>query len=196
MNSTEEAEASGTRQTIRSLRVGQLTNRILSASASLVAIAALATALYQAKVARDQAKAAVWPYLLVGNAGDEGYSRIAQNVGLGPAIIGAFEVQVNGHPVRTWREAADSMHIRLTGRSYASTTFRAGVVVPIGGRMDLVNLRDSADIRAFRAGLNANRLVTSVCYCSLYDDCWETEGMGRPRPVKACREDAKRAFVE
>src|SRR5437763_16990366 len=109
MNSTEEAEASGTRQTIRSLRVGELTNRILSASASIVAMAALATALYQAKVARDQARAAVWPYLLVGNAGDQGYSRIVQNVGLGPAIIGAFEVQVNGHPVTTWREAADSM---------------------------------------------------------------------------------------
>jgi hypothetical protein len=103
---------------------------------------------------------------------------------------------VNGHLVRSWREAADSMHVKLTGRGYASTSFSAGVVVPIGGRVDLVNLRDSADIRAFRAALNANELVTRVCYCSLYSDCWEAETMRKPKPVTACAEDPKRAFAE
>src|SRR6185312_8275917 len=106
MNSPEEGDASP-RQAVRALRLSEITNRIVSASATLIAIAALVTAVYQTKLARDQAHATVRPYLILGNSGNNGYSRIVQNVGLGPAIIGAFEVRVDGHPVKTWAEAAD-----------------------------------------------------------------------------------------
>jgi hypothetical protein len=194
---TDAGEGVPTRQVLRSLRLGAITNRIISASASLVALAALATAVYQTKLARDQAKAAVWPYLLVGNAGDQGYSRIVQNVGLGPAVIGAVEVRVNGHAVHTWHEAADSMHVKLSGRGYASTSFHGGMVVPVGGRIDLVNLRDTSDIRAFRAALGANTVETRICYCSLYGDCWDAaQAMMRPKAVKVCTQDPKAEFIE
>ena len=78
-----------------------VTNRIMSASATLIALVALGTGLYQAKLSREQAKASVWPYLISGNSGEAGYSRIVQNVGLGPAIIGAFEVHVDNVPMHS-----------------------------------------------------------------------------------------------
>jgi hypothetical protein len=62
------------------MRLDDITNRIVSASATIIAIAALATAVYQAKLSRAQAKASVWPYLLQGNAGNNGYASMRVSV--------------------------------------------------------------------------------------------------------------------
>src|SRR6185436_6664086 len=93
-------------------RIENITNRIVSASATIIAIIALVTGVYQAKLSRDQAKASVWPYLIQGNSGNNGYSRIVQNVGLGPAIIGGFEVLVDGKPAKDWADVAAKLNIR------------------------------------------------------------------------------------
>src|SRR3954469_4951475 len=114
------------------LKLSEITDRIMSASATIIALVALCTGLYQAKLSRDQAKASVWPYLIAGNSGENGYSRIVQNVGLGPAIIGAFEVRVDGKPVHSWKEMADSLHVPIRFTGTRSTTFRRGLVVPVG----------------------------------------------------------------
>lgn len=65
------------------ITLSDVTNRTMSASGTIIAMVALGTGLYQAKLSRDQAKAAVWPYLISGNSGENGYSRIVQN-GSGP----------------------------------------------------------------------------------------------------------------
>src|SRR4051812_537577 len=156
------------------VRIEDVTNRIVSASATLIALVALRTGLYQSKLMHDQAKAAVMPYLLQGNAGDHGYSRIVQNVGLGPAVIRAFEVRVDGRPLKNWKEVADSLHVTLSWRGHASTTFVPGLLIPAGSRIDLLELPDSNDIRTFRGAMK-ERLETWVCFCSLYGDCWENK---------------------
>jgi len=172
-------------QDVRRSRLEALTNRIVSGSATIIAIVALATAIYQSKLMRDQAKASVWPYLLVGNSGNNGYSRIVQNVGLGPAIIRSFEVTVNGKPVHRWKEAVDSMRVQLVWKNSTSTTFGPGIVVPTNSLIELLTLPDSTDARVFRSRVDA--LETLVCYCSLYGDCWQAGREGyEPRPVRAC----------
>jgi hypothetical protein len=175
--------------------IESITNRILSGSATIIAIIALATALYQARLSRDQAKASVWPYLVQGNSGNNGYSRIVQNVGLGPAVIRGFEVLVDGKPTRNWTDAAAKLGIRPTWRGKRSTTFRAGLVVPTGGLIELLNLPDTADERMIRGAID--HLQTWVCYCSLYGDCWESRSNDYdPKPIKACKDDPARRFVE
>ena len=177
------------------LRLSAITDRIVSASATLIAITALATGVYQAKLSRDQAKASVWPYLITGNSGENGYSRIVQNVGLGPAIIRAFEVYVDDRPVHSWKEVADSLHIALRFTGSRSTTFRRGLVVPVNSNIHLIELPDSNDVRLIRGQLS--HLKTVVCYCSLYGDCWELPSdIAEPRPVKICVDDPRRAFTQ
>jgi hypothetical protein len=100
-------------------RLFRMTNGVVSASASIVAVIALLTALYQAKLARDQAKASIWPYLIQGNSSNDGYARIVQNVGLGPALIRGFEVTVDEHIVKNWKEAAEA-RTRFGHRAEAS----------------------------------------------------------------------------
>lgn len=193
-NSPEEGDAPQTRQMLRGLRLSEITNRIVSASASLIAIAALATAVYQARLSRDQAKAAVLPYLILGNSGNNGYARIVQNVGLGPALIRAFEVTVDSVPVHTWKEVADSMHISLSWKGHRGTTFAPGLLVPAGATIDLIELPDSNDAKLFRAGVDTHHLTTWVCYCSVYGDCWEQSRYGAPKPTKVCNDVPSRRF--
>jgi hypothetical protein len=175
------------------LKLSEITDRIMSASATIIALVALGTGLYQAKLSREQAKAAVWPYLISGNSGENGFSRIVQNVGLGPAIIGAFEVHVDSTPMHSWKEVADSLHVPISFKNSRSTTFRKGLVVPIGANIHLIELPDSADIRQIRS--RVGHLRTYICYCSLYGDCWALDSdITTPDKVKSCTDDPVRAF--
>lgn len=175
------------------LKLAEITDRIMSASATIIALVALGTGLYQAKLSREQAKAAVWPYLISGNSGERGYSRMVQNVGLGPAIIGAFEVRVDSAPVHTWQEAAESLHVPIRFTGSKSTTFRRGFVLPVGMNIHLIELPDTSDIMLIRS--KVDHLHTLVCYCSLYGDCWRLDSdVAEPDKVKTCKDDPLRSF--
>jgi hypothetical protein len=180
-------------------RIGTLTNAIVSGSATLIALVALATGIYQAKLSRDQANAAVWPFLLQGNAWNAGYSRIIQNVGIGPARVMAFEVRIHDQPVRDWREVAESLRVQPSWRGVRRTTMRAGIVIPASTITDVLDLPDSSDARMMRAALAADpkALDTWICYCSIYGKCWAGRGAdAEPREVKSCQDDPARAFRE
>ena len=176
-------------------RIGTLTNAIVSGSATLIAIVALVVGMYQAKLSRDQANASVWPYLLQGNSDNNGYSRVIQNVGIGPARVRAFEIRVDGKIVHTWREVADSLHVALSWRGHRTTTMRAGVVIPPATLTEVLELPDTNDAKLFRVALASHKIQTWICYCSIYDRCWAGGGTDdEPKDVKSCREDPARAF--
>src|SRR5262245_31056304 len=134
------------------MKVGDITNSVVSASATIIALVALGTGIYQARLSHDQAKASVWPYLIQGNANNNGYSFVVQNVGVGPAIIRSFEVEVNGHVAKNWKDVASLMGITLNWQGKRSTTFRAGLVLPANSPIvELIELPDSGDARQFSA---------------------------------------------
>lgn len=175
------------------MRLNEITDRIMSASATLIAVVALATGVYQAKMSRDQAKASVWPYLISGSSANGGYARIVQNVGLGPAIIGGFAVRVDGKTMHSWPEVARALGVQISFRQARSTTFRPGLVVPTNTTVDLIQLPDSADMAAMFS--RAEHLETWICYCSLYHDCWELDGSAvAPRQTRGCVDDPATAF--
>jgi hypothetical protein len=177
------------------MRLDDITNRIVSASATIIAIAALGTAVYQAKLSRDQAKASAWPYLLQGNSGNNGYASIVQNLGVGPAKIEGFEVTVDSQPVKNWVQAAEAMGVKLSWNGHRTTSFHRGIVVPAGAVIDLLDLPDSTDARLFRS--RVDRVRVWVCYCSVYDDCWTVATkQDAPMKVKVCRDDPARKFTE
>jgi hypothetical protein len=177
------------------MRLDDITNRIVSASATLIAIAALATAVYQAKLSREQAKASVWPYLLQGNSGNNGYASIIQNLGVGPAKIETFEVMVDSQAVKNWAAAADAMGVKLSWKGHRTTSIHPGIVIPAGAVIDLLQLPDSNDAKLFRS--QVDRVRVSLCYCSVYKDCWTVATkQDAPVPVKVCRDDSARRFTE
>lgn len=174
---------------VRESRARALLDRALSASAGIVALCALGVSVYQAYVGRQQQKLAVWPYYAGGNSfpGDgKPYTYIVSNQGVGPMLVESVQLLVDGRPQPTWVAARRALGVpdaRVTRDIYS--TFRAGTVMLPGAERTIMET-EGAGARDFWAA-GQERLELRVCYCSLYDDCWTTQGGGRrPRPVRTC----------
>jgi hypothetical protein len=172
-------------------------DRWLSMAAGVGAICAVAISLYQAALAREQQRASAWPYLNQSNSYVLGqpYTRQVENQGVGPARVRSFEVLVDGRPVRTW----DAAVLALTGKANSGlvySSFGRGSVLPPGTTRMLLRLPPGDQARAFWVGAQT-RLETVVCYCSIYEECWQSESRAdEPVAVRACRHDSTTAFAE
>jgi hypothetical protein len=172
-------------------------DRWLSMAAGVGAICAVAISLYQAALAREQQRASAWPYLNQSNSYVLGqpYTRQVENQGVGPARVRSFEVLVDGRPVRTW----DAAVLALTGKANPGlvySSFGRGSVLPPGTTRMLLRLPSGDQARAFWVGAQT-RLETVVCYCSIYEECWQSESRAdEPVAVRACRHDSRTAFAD
>jgi hypothetical protein len=170
-------------------------DRWLSLAAGAGAIFAVAVSLYQANLARAQLRASAWPYLGQSNSYVPGqpYTREVTNEGVGPARIRAFTVLVDGKPVRTWGEVVRT----LTGAPDSGIVYSSlgrGSVIPPGTARTLLRLPPG--VQAARVWSEAQtRLETVICYCSIYDECWEASSeRDEPEAVRTCAADSAGAF--
>lgn len=166
---------------------------IVSVSAVVIGVCALAVSLYEAQLMRAQQRASVLPILELSRSHYTNQERTdnwrlllqVENVGIGPAKIVDFVVTVDGAPKKTW---GDAMEALLGG----DARVRYGVST-IGGRtipadrnvtmFDLSNTELTPDlVREF------DRLDFKACYCSVFDECWTTaySSIGGTQPVAAC----------
>lgn len=170
-------------------------DRVLSICAGIAAITAVAVSLYQAALAREQLRASAWPYISQANAFVAGqpYLRTVTNEGVGPARVRAFEVRVDGHPVRTWNDAVRA----LTGAGEPALVYSSlgrGSVLPPGAARNVLTLPPGPHAQTFWERAQT-RLRTIVCYCSVYDECWRADSEeDEPRAVRACTVDSATAF--
>lgn len=162
--------------------------RLLSLVVGVAAIVAALVALYQATLARAQARTAAWPYLGQGNslAGYKSpYTRTVANQGVGPARVRHVRVEVDGRPVPTW----DAAVLALTGsapKGYEYSEIGVGSVLSPGVVDTLLTLPSGPQAIAFWRAAPA-RLTVAICYCSVYDECWVAEDRrADPRPVHGC----------
>ena len=170
-------------------------DRWLSIAAGIGAICAVAISVYQAALAREQQRASAWPYLNQSNSYVTGqpYTRQVENQGVGPARIRSFEVLVDGRPVDNWSDAVRA----LTGQPDSGlvyTSFGRGSVLPPGTVRTLLQLPPGNQARLFWDGAQT-RLETVICYCSIYDECWQADTRAKePVEVRSCRHNSRTAF--
>jgi hypothetical protein len=176
-------------------KLSDLTNRIVSSSASLVAVIALGTSLYEARLNREQQRASVWPYVTQANAGTftAHYARTVHNAGIGPAKIRSFQIWVGGRPRHGWREVFDAVRTPVSGTGYVTSGLVRGMVLSAGETVEVLTISDSAGAVAFAQKLKD--VDTRLCYCSLYDECWaDSRAVEEPEPVAACPADPALEF--
>jgi hypothetical protein len=156
--------------------------------ASFVAVSlsllALATSAYQSMLMRDQtrlmqveSRASVWPSVAIGEndthtATDDAFTWRVDNNGVGPAKIESVQVSVDGKPFRNWKDISAALlpeHPFHAGQSSIN-----GTVLPASlnreTTIELVKLTDPVLARAFHDA--QSRFKITICYCSVYDDCW------------------------
>src|SRR5687768_4042159 len=118
-----------------------MTDRIMSVSAIVMAIAAVLVAAYEARINREYQRISVWPRIHQSNSfvPGEPYRRIVSNVGVGPALIRSVQVSVDGVSRRTWGEITRALIGKpAPGNVYSS--LNAGAVVLAGKEITVLQI--------------------------------------------------------
>ncbi|MFC4348443.1 hypothetical protein ACFO5Q_11340 [Kordiimonas lipolytica] len=180
----------------------------MSITAMITAVAAVVVAIVQTQVMHDEAmmerehaRLSVLPSVLVytgSHVGDtEGSFRIgAVNQGIGPASIEGLTVKVDGKPQLTWAQVValgtdDLVHIDGSERNVDTvsvTNLDPGVLMPADARVEALKLETKPDIATLLRDQLTSRVTISLCYCSLYRECWTVDNINtRPAPVNSCK---------
>ena len=187
--------------------IGSYMEVFVSLAALITAVAAVVITLEQTKVMREEAALerknarisvmpSVWLSTFIANSEDESYFKVVvTNKGLGPAVIERFDVSYKGQPVGNWDELARQMAAHVESeKSFEGNVLRSsrspvspGLMLEAGGITEPLQVYDSTDLEGIRLLMRGMRdLAISVCYCSLYDDCFRTELFRRPLEVERC----------
>jgi hypothetical protein len=148
--------------------------RYEAAVATGVAVLAVAVSAYTAYVQRQQVRAQVWPVLEI-NSGNEPELRLwIANKGVGPAVIRAVHVTLDGKPMRNWNDLLHALY--GPGRySYAIDTIGGRVLSPNETLPIFVPRFEGAQKElAARFDNDRFRIGMDICYCSTLDDCWRS----------------------
>ena len=176
----------------------------LALSAMFVSIVSLAVAVHHGNAMDRLVAANSWPFLTysTSNKDPQGQRRISlkvENAGVGPARIQTFEVWWQGEPVANAPELlrrccmtdaqapiapSEARSLDLNIGQIASRVMRAGDAEAFLS----LRLKDSnADIW-HRLDVARLQLKMRACYCSVFDECWETNlWQTSTKEVKSCR---------
>jgi hypothetical protein len=163
----------------------------LALSAMFVSIVSLAVAVHHGNAMDRLVAANSWPFLMysTSNTDPQGQRRISlevENAGVGPARIQTFEVWWQGEPVSTAPELLQRCCMTDAQAPMDPSTARAldlGIgqigsrVVRAGDSEAFITLRlkdSNADIW-HRLDVARLRLKMRACYCSVFDECWQTD---------------------
>jgi hypothetical protein len=173
------------------------TDRVLSASAVVAALAAVAISAYQAHLAREQQRASAWPYVAEWNSHTAGnpYRRTAGNSGVGPALVRSVQVLADGEPQRTWGDVVGAL-TGVADLTVVYSSFGRGAVLPAGASRVVLTVPAGPVAERFFAAVQT-RLVTRVCYCSIYGECWVADSRDEePLAVGTCAVEPDAEFQQ
>lgn len=135
--------------------------------AAVIGLLALLVSGYTAYIERQQVRAQVWPYLLMG-PNDLNQSLDVYSKGVGPAIVRSVEVRVDGKPQPDWDHILNALG--LPRHHFIITFFSSGAVVSPGETVAALKLPKKDQWKQFHSVMN--RLEIRVCYCSTLGECW------------------------
>ena len=166
-----------------------------SLAALVISGLALGLGVYQTRLMQTQARASVWPYVVLGfNFNDQGehagFELHVENNGVGPAILRSVHVSFDGTPVRHWSEVFAKLAEHGSKVEASLSGLHAVVIPPSTNRETAVTAFHLLDLDKGKRMFEAReRLAIEICYCSIYDDCWVTHWLNaKLDPVAACRE--------
>ncbi|MCC5982380.1 MAG: hypothetical protein JJU26_11755 [Oceanicaulis sp.] len=142
--------------------------------AVLISCAAMYATWEQARAARIQTEAQVWPRIVSyvnmnsGAAGTERFEAVVANHGVGPAEIRAMRVMLDGEAITTFQEIFDRMgEASGTERSYS---YVAGRIFAPGEAAAVISVQGAEDVARLLRVIGS--MQPELCYCSILNQCW------------------------
>jgi hypothetical protein len=156
----------------------------------------------QTRLMQQQARAGVWPYLSIGYAlvadGDRrGYTWRIDNDGVGPARIESVTLTLDGKPLEHWKDVFRALYGDAPVHATYSQIY-GKVLPPSTNRettIEAVHILDPEQAKTFFEA--QSRIEMTICYCSVYDDCWIAHWQKtKSDPVDRCDENRPDAFED
>lgn len=163
---------------------------ITAMTAVVIGVGAIGVALYETTLVRQQLKGSAWPNIEGGfSYNEDGFRYFLTNSGVGPARIQYAEITVDGEPVGDWKEFFERLGLDV---SRYVTSYVARGALPAGTVHEVLVLDPEQPVdELYRL---QDRVAISLCYCSVYDDCWVKTMADDPVTVRACAGDPDRQF--
>lgn len=165
---------------------------VVGLSALVVSVVAVFVGAYSAYTDRTYARASVWPniQLIVQSGNSENpksgfFSIQVASSGTGPAIIKHASVRYKGAEISKWFELLEPYQTNFVNRDLTVGSMST-VVLPANKNMVVFRLSDTNTqaVETFRQAMKEMSLV--VCYCSVYEDCWQVDLNNLPKQVEHC----------
>lgn len=177
---------------------------MIGLSAVVLSVCGLFVSIYETSLVRQEQRASVWPRVEVGSSFSDDRVRIhVRNTGVGPARVRAAAVIHAGDTLGDWtdmlRGVADE-EIELRGRTYSLIN---GRVLPPEPEREVIFEIEEDEVVApdglldslQRSVLDGSVDVT-VCYCSVYDECWNSALQGLQARMRGEWSSTEAARVE
>ncbi len=162
---------------------------LISMAALALSMLALFVSVLEVSAMRDEQRIQVWPYVEVSTRYNaDGYAIIATNKGIGPARIRTADAIFDGEPVTS----LDDLILSTLGEDDA---FSYDLYRSNNPARSVMSADESAQLFAVPwedrtrrlAEIWHDRFSVTLCYCSVYDECWESKlNGGEPEPVETC----------
>lgn len=170
---------------------GSRWEQVTGVVALIVGVVAMIISAYTAYVQRSQARLSAWPHLTLFWS-DPGNHMSVANKGVGPAIIKRVDLTLDDQPLRTW----DELLTRALGPGKHDHGWSSvdGSVLTATETVDALTVGSDAE---FKTLLNMRgRINLRICYCSVYDDCWQTGYRSGTQPVASCPAPEVTSFTQ
>lgn len=171
---------------------GNRVEMFIAICAVISSIAAVYIAWDQGRVMRAQQHGEVFPILQVDGyfSNTNEFSELGikvSNRGVGPALIESVVLEIDG-------ERVDSLHSRLAelpgnyDTSWESITGRALAPGQTATPLDMRWRKEDASVERLSAvAASAASWRLKICYCSVFERCWQTERLGNARAERVAR---------
>jgi hypothetical protein len=177
---------------------------VVAFSALFISVVSLGVAVLHGRTMENMAEANArlvaansWPFLSYGAAtntvgGVPTVSMHVTNAGVGPAKIEAAELLWKGEPYRTDPDFLKACCDLDPASAKYDSDLLPNEVLPAGQSITFLGYRESANPAVFAAlqrAMLSRDLRLQVCYCSIFDECWESDLNTlslKPTPIHAC----------
>lgn len=157
------------------------TDRIVAVAAITISVMTLFVYIFQSRIMLEQQHNSVWPHVewTMTNINEEEqqfYISII-NKGVGPALIKEVKFYLDGKVYLSGDYTEFMKNLLGEGRRdslwIVYSTVDGRVLAP-GEEIKIFNVKSWKGVRI--PPIDYNRFRYTLCYCSIYNDCWTTDG--------------------
>lgn len=177
-----ETEQQSNMHSERQIKWYQKPDMIVGLSALMVSLVAVLVGVYSAYIDRTYARASVWPRIQLGRSyGNTNFTYLAINNGTGPAIIKSLKITYDQQVVNDWTQLFTTMG--LQNISYSQSQLN-NIVIPANQRISALRITDKTLVETMLE--QDNNISFEMCYCSIYDECWQVNKSSEIMVVEKC----------